>query len=487
MKQALYIAFFVFSIPCSALTFSYGKYVGNDGATQAITGIGFQPDLLIVKADGAYQGWMVHKDMSAGNAKGLVGTGALVTGRISTIDADGFTVGTHDEANKASVEYYFIAFDASSDFVLGSFVGTGAKTISGLSFQPEMVWLMGAASGDNACAVLRPDGHDNATLAWDGYDAWDHIATFESDGFTTNWRTNGSDTYYWVAIDASASNLELGEFVGDGNDNYNITAPGFQPDFSMVIANGGANPQFRLGNMPINESLEFAAVGAAANKIQQTMATGLQVGDDATVNELNTKITWLAYGGGTNVLPVELVNFKLNTTVEGKIIVAWQTASEINSSRFEIERASRGMDFTVMDEVQAAGSSTEQIDYSIIDEDPIDGINYYRIKAIDLDGSFEYSEIKTVSLESNSIGELQVSPNPARDEISLSFELSKGDIYSLQVVGSDGVIVYQGNVVGYEGVNEIDLNISSYIYGVYYINFFSSENTNFKGIKFVKN
>lgn len=486
MKFFLIISSFLFTFSSHALTFSYGKYVGNDGATQAITGIGFQPDLLIVKADGTYQGWMVHKDMAAGNSKGMVGTPALATGRISTLDADGFTVGTDDEANKASVEYYFIAFDASADFVLGSFVGTGAKTISGLSFQPEMVWLMGAASGDNGCAVLRPDGHDNATLAWDGYDAWDHIASFTADGFTTNWRTDGSNTYYWVAIDASASNLELGEFVGDGNDNYNITDPGFQPDFAMVIANGGGNPQFRLGNMPIDESLEFAAVGSAANKIQQTMATGLQVGDDNSVNENLKKITWIAYGGGTNVLPVELTKFDLKIQQE-EVAVSWQTASEINSSRFEVERADKGTNFTMIDEVLAAGTSNEELNYSIIDPNPNTGMNYYRIKAIDVDGSFEYSEIKTVAINAYKIEQLQASPNPSIDQISLSFELSSGNVYFLQIMGSDGSVVYQGNVVGYEGSNRIDLNISTYVQGVYFVKLYSADQINIAGTKFVKN
>jgi hypothetical protein len=258
MKLLVSALLFVISTSTYGLTFSYGQYTGDDGATQAITGLGFQPELLIIKADGAYQGWMVHEDMAAGNAKGIVGTSALITGRILTLDADSFTVGTDDEANKNAVIYYFIAFEATSDFVLGSFVGTGAKTISGLSFQPDMVWLLGSASGDNSSSVLRSDLHDNGTLAWDGYDAWDHIASFTADGFTTNWRTNGSATYYWVAIDEGASAFETNEYIGDGSDNIEITAPGFQPDFTMLIGNGGHDPQFRLGNMGINESMGFA-------------------------------------------------------------------------------------------------------------------------------------------------------------------------------------------------------------------------------------
>lgn len=487
MKNSLFtILLILVSFSSFGLTFSYGQYTGDDAATQAITGIGFQPDLLIVKADGAYQGWMAHKDMSAGNAKGMVGSPALVTGRISTLDADGFTVGTNDEANKASVVYYFIAFQESADFAVGSFVGTGAKTISSLSFQPEMVWLMGSASGDNGTSVLRSSGHDNGTTDWDGYDAWDHISSFTSDGFTTNWRTNGSATYYWAAMNESASSFEQGEFTGNATDDRDITAPDFQPDFTMIIANGNGVTQFRTANMAIDESLSFDANGMSSNRIQKTMSNGFQLGSDNSVNKNATEVTWLALGGGVNVLPVELTKFELKALPTDEIEVFWETASEINSSHFELERGGDGKEFEKISEVVAAGSSSEILKYAVIDPYPIDGINYYRIKAIDLDDSFEFSEVKTISLNPSQLNNIISYPNPAEDNIKLQFNSLVGDVYSLEVINSKGEIVYHANVFGFEGPNEVDFNITTYEEGIYFVRINNSDKSELKGIRFIK-
>lgn len=486
MNKLLTFLLLCCTVASHALTFSYGRYTGDDAATQAITGVGFEPDLLMVKADGAYQGWMVHIDMADNEAKGLVGSDALLSGRISTLDSDGFTVGTHDEANKDGVVYYFIAFEESADLAVGSFVGTGAKTITGLSFQPEMVWLMGSASGDNSTAVLKSVDHDNATTDWDGYDAWDHIGSMTSDGFSTNWRTNGSATYYWVAINESASSFEHGEFTGDANDNRQITAPNFQPDFTMIIANGNGIPQFRTANMGIDESMGFTASGLSANGIQKTMFNGFELGDSDAVNESGTKITWLAHGGGVNVLPVELSKFELKPMPTEEIQVTWKTSSEINSSHFEIEKSDNGSDFVKISELAAAGTSSEVLHYAYIDAEPIDGINYYRLKAVDLDDSFEYSQIKTVSLTSSHIKSMSSFPNPAIDKVNLNFNSAVGDLYFLQIVDANGIVVYNANVYGFEGPNQVEFNISTYQKGIYFVRLFNENKSELKGIRFLK-
>lgn len=486
MKKLFTLLLLSSALSSLGLSFSYGRYTGDDAATQAITGLGFQPDLLIVKADGAYQGWMAHKDMSAGDAKGLVGSPALVTDRISSLDAGGFTVGTHDESNKASVIYYFIAFQESADLEVGSFVGTGSETITGLSFQPEMVWLMGSASGDNSTAVLKSVDHDNATTDWDGYDAWDHIGSMTSDGFSTNWRTNGSATYYWAAFNEGASSFEHGEFTGNASDDREISAPGFQPDFTMMIANGNGVPQFRTRNMAINESMSFDANGMSSNRIQKTTPNGFELGTDNSVNESSTKITWLAYGGGVNALPVELSKFDLAVTPNEEIQIIWETSSEINSSKFEIEKSENGKDFLKIDEVNAAGTSSEVLEYAYIDAEPFEGINYYRLKAVDLDETFEYSQVKTVSLTTINLNSVSSYPNPAIDKVHLDFQSSTGELYFLEIVNANGNTVYQANVFGYEGPNEVEFNISTYQKGIYFIRLFNENKTELKGIRFIK-
>lgn len=112
MKYCLIILLLTCQLTSTALTFKYGTYSGDNAATQEITGLGFDPDVVIVKAEGAYQGWLSTSTMTAGDAKGMVGTGSVITGRMDAFITGGFRVGTNDEANKSGVTYHFFAFDA---------------------------------------------------------------------------------------------------------------------------------------------------------------------------------------------------------------------------------------------------------------------------------------------------------------------------------------------------------------------------------------
>jgi hypothetical protein len=102
----------------------------------------------------------------------------------------------------------------------------------------------------------------------------------------------------------------------------------------------------------------------------------------------------VSWTGGA--LPVKLVFFEAVLNPENKVNINWSTASEVNSAYFEIERSSDAIDFTGIDSTPAAGNSEETINYSAIDDNPLPGISYYRLKQVDLDGSFTYSEIVSV-------------------------------------------------------------------------------------------
>ena len=90
-------------------------------------------------------------------------------------------------------------------------------------------------------------------------------------------------------------------------------------------------------------------------------------------------------------LPVELMYFNA-TPVKDGVLVEWSTASEYNSDYFSLERSIDGQSWKQVQEVQAAGNSTSRIDYDYLDQDPIHGLSYYRLKQIDYDGTEELFE-----------------------------------------------------------------------------------------------
>jgi Secretion system C-terminal sorting domain len=100
-------------------------------------------------------------------------------------------------------------------------------------------------------------------------------------------------------------------------------------------------------------------------------------------------------------LPVTLINF--TARAEGsRALLNWQTATEINNDRFEIERNVDGINFIKIGQVAGAGNSNSLLSYQYYDEHPEKGNNYYRLRQVDLDGKFNYSPTRLVNFKGNS-------------------------------------------------------------------------------------
>jgi hypothetical protein len=94
-------------------------------------------------------------------------------------------------------------------------------------------------------------------------------------------------------------------------------------------------------------------------------------------------------------LPVKLTSFT-GQQVDKVIELEWSTSSETNSDYFEVLSSPNGSNFRPIGKVKSAGNSSEKINYSLVDEFPHKGINYYQLRQVDLDGKYEFSEVITV-------------------------------------------------------------------------------------------
>ncbi len=145
-------------------------------------------------------------------------------------------------------------------------------------------------------------------------------------------------------------------------------------------------------------------------------------GINFTVSYTSTKVTLNA-----QVLPVELIDFQAVAENE-KTKLWWSTASELNADRFEVERSTDGFSFEKIGGKQAAGTTTAQQSYSFIDEKPLPGMNYYRLRQVDFDGAFEYS--KVVSVDFQNLHEFEklvrAYPNPVTDFLHIELPAEGG-------------------------------------------------------------
>jgi hypothetical protein len=119
---------------------------------------------------------------------------------------------------------------------------------------------------------------------------------------------------------------------------------------------------------------------------------------------------------GINTLPVKLVTFSAARSLQD-VMVKWTTTSEINTRTFEIQRAFDGMNFNTIGEVKANGSSNLPVSYKFTDKNSMNiksgSALYYRLKMIDNDGSYKYSDIAVVNPEAQNIPAMTVYPNPS--------------------------------------------------------------------------
>lgn len=161
-------------------------------------------------------------------------------------------------------------------------------------------------------------------------------------------------------------------------------------------------------------------------------------------------------------LPVELIHFSVES-FETKNMISWSTAWELNNQGFEIQRSSDAVNFETLDFIKGTGNSNTIQSYIYFDKSP-QKVNYYRLKQIDFNGKFEYSNI--ISSESQ-IEEVVVYPNPFDTELTLSESVTNAKLYN-----SKGELVLEGNKLD---VNQIST-------GVYYLHLYDDNSVTIKKV-----
>lgn len=168
------------------------------------------------------------------------------------------------------------------------------------------------------------------------------------------------------------------------------------------------------------------------------------------------------------VLPLRLILFtatKNNYTVN----LNWQSANEINSSHFTVQRSFNGADFTSLGDIPAKnGADINSYAYSDSIENTKANKIYYRLKIIDNDGLNTFSKVIPVALSANT-SEFKVYPNPATDQLYILFNVQNTTKVELKITDVSGKIVYRNTVNINQGNSIANINISSFSRGVYYV------------------
>lgn len=180
-------------------------------------------------------------------------------------------------------------------------------------------------------------------------------------------------------------------------------------------------------------------------------------------------------GGTPSLLPLELTEFTGHN--EGAVnVLNWRTATELNTKNFVIERSINGRDFEDIGTVNAAGNSRSNKDYSFTDTKPYIGENLYRLRMIDIDGSFKHSNMVSIRVNEETAlkptGIDKIYPNPTNGKIAVNFFVADEQAtFEYKIFSNVGQIMSSDQIKLNKGENTITLDATDYAKGTYFITF----------------
>jgi len=196
--------------------------------------------------------------------------------------------------------------------------------------------------------------------------------------------------------------------------------------------------------------------------LRQASTSGAAQTPDAEIDGIIVGNAW------SQVVPVELTSFTAVAN-EDDVILNWSTATELNNFGFEVQRSVAGNEFATVGFVNGHGTTTEAKDYRFVDANLTAGNYTYRLKQVDFNGTFAYSDEVNAEVTSPAQFELaQNYPNPFNPATTIRFALSESGNIKLTVynlVGEQVAVLIDG--FKEKGVHTINFNASELNSGVY--------------------
>jgi hypothetical protein len=159
------------------------------------------------------------------------------------------------------------------------------------------------------------------------------------------------------------------------------------------------------------------------------------------------------------VLAVNFSAFNLQQDKNG-VQINWATVSEQNNNHFDIERSSNGSVFTKIATVKGNNNSTTANSYSVYDNKPLNGVNYYRLKQVDNDGKVTTSVIKSIDISGQRVI-VKAYPNPTHGDVNFILQNNNGGVITATLTNVAGKVVHQEVIQTNSSVSNYKLNLTS--------------------------
>lgn len=377
-------------------------------------------------------------------SKYFAASGSYTDGYSLTTTSDGGYLITGDVYNSSSDNGFILKIDGDGNYKWARMIASTQQSSS--------LFYSGAEASDG------------------GYVAIGDAGTADS-SFMYLVKVNSSGDLQWTKT--------IKRSDGDFGSVYKIIKTsdgGYLAAGSIIDAQGSLNALLTKFDGNLNSCKPEGAFAGLTNF--GALATGTAptyAGNTTTSADVVTASTAGSFTDICSALPLTLLNF--SAAIQNNIVeLKWKTSQEINTAYFDVEKSSDGKAFNLLTKVAASGNSNLTKTYAASDNNPLNGDNWYRLKMVDKDGQYSYSNVEKINFTGNSKAAF-LYPNPAMGNAILQFNSNKPCNYTVELVDVSGKVLKTLKGAAIAGENKVNLNVSNYTKGVYLVKLSYDENT----------
>lgn len=333
-----------------------------------------------------------------------------------------------------------------------------------------VAWLTGTTTGD----FIYPFGATDGTYI---PVTFNKITSAASDISISTRTTATSDNTPWATSVSDMNCIEgVNSSISTVVDRWWNIAPSASVTANVTFSyrgsentTTGTNPNLALQRWDATGSYWNDGKGGGSATYNSTGTTVITSGVGTATAYGLTQFTNLILLLEGSTLPVQLVYFNASC-VDGKPKIVWTTASETNNDFFTIERSADAIQWDPIFFIDGAGNSNSYINYSAFDNNPLPGYPYYRLKQVDFDGAFSYSNpIQIECSNDEDINNFSVKQDPENSMLSTSFTIQESATYDISLFDYSGRLVKNVNGYTSSGYTEVQIPITGLVEGIYLV------------------
>jgi|GEM_PF-5656338 len=393
-----------------------------------------------------------------------------------------------------------------------------------------------AETGKTTLATVECEGTDGWTYYADPLDSTTYLFAIEkkpaiplgnTNDFTaevyltvTNNPTSPADVFYQEDLTACEANFVMPRYwnvrVLTGSISGMVRTRFFFPPAELAATNAAANTWLATNqpgcSLPLTKGPEQVFKNTDGTFFNPNAVAGhVPVASDVkatTINDYNyighlfsnlpegnigtqmgknyAQVAWEGFSGGgvavrvspdIIVLPVTLLYFT-GTLIDDKVHLNWETASELNNDYFVVEKSADARNWTALGSVKGNGTTNIPHKYALIDAQPYDGENYYRLRQVDFDGTASYSRVILINVNGSIARQnnfLGIHPNPTAGPLIATIGSVQDQHVTIKVLDITGRVMMSKEADLGKGTNNVQIDLTRVPAGSYILSFTDDE------------